>query len=64
MNRVPSLEYVSVSKDAYDFLKHMLFGAWNSIYVAANERAYCASWIHTPRGICLSLSFDHAFSQA
>ena len=40
MNRVPSLEYVSVSKDAYDFLKHMLFGAWNSIYVASSERAY------------------------
>ena len=40
MNRVPSLEYVTVSRDAYDFLKHMLFGAWNSIYVAASERAY------------------------
>ena len=40
MDRVPSLEYVTVSKDAYDFLKHMLFGAWNSIYVAASERAY------------------------
>ena len=40
MSRVPSLEYVSVSKDAYDFLKHMLFGAWNSIYVASSERAY------------------------
>ena len=40
MNRVPSLEYVYVSKDAYDFLKHMLFGAWNSIYVASSERAY------------------------
>ena len=47
MNRVPSLEYVSVSKDAYDFLKHMLFGAWNSIYVAASERAY--------RDICRTL---------
>ena len=40
MDRVPSLEYVTVSKDAYDFLKHMLFGAWNSIYTAASERAY------------------------
>lgn len=40
MSRVPSLEYVSVSKDAYDFLKHMLFGAWSSIYVASSERAY------------------------
>ena len=40
MNRVPSLEYITVSKDAYDFLKHMLFGAWNSIYVASSERAY------------------------
>ena len=40
MNRVPSLEYISVSKDSYDFLKHMLFGSWRSIYVAASERAY------------------------
>ena len=40
MNRVPSLEYISVSKDAHDFLKHMLFGAWKSIYVASSERAY------------------------
>ena len=40
MDKVPSLEYISVSKDAYDFLKHMLFGAWSSIYIAASERAY------------------------
>lgn len=40
MNRVPSLEYISVSKDAHEFLKHALFGAWNSIYIAASERAY------------------------
>ena len=40
MDKVPSLEYISVSKDAYDFFKHMLFGAWNSIYTAASERAY------------------------
>lgn len=40
MKQKSSLEYISVSKDAYDFLKHMLFGAWNSIYIAASERAY------------------------
>jgi hypothetical protein len=40
MNRVPSLEYISVSRDAHEFLKHALFGAWDSIYIAASERAY------------------------
>ena len=40
MDKVPSLEYISVSKDAYDSLKHMLFGAWSSIYIASSERAY------------------------
>ncbi len=55
MNRVPSLEYVTVSKDAYDFLKHMLFGAWDSIYVAASERAY--------RDMCRTLHLGDADSK-
>lgn len=40
MNRVPSMEYIPVNRDSYAFLKHMLFGAWDSIYIAASERAY------------------------
>lgn len=34
------MEYISVSKDAHEFLKYALFGTWRSIYIAASERAY------------------------
>lgn len=50
MNHVPPLNYVSVNKDSYDFLRYMLFGAWDSIYVASSERAY--------RDMCRTLRLD------
>ncbi len=40
MNRVPSLEYVTVSKDALEFLKYAFFGAAASPFKAASQRAY------------------------
>lgn len=39
-NQIPSLEYTTISTDSYRFLKHLLFGSWESVYVAASERAY------------------------
>ena len=47
MNRVPSLEYVSFSKDALEYHKYAFFGAATSPFKAANQRAY--------RDICRTL---------
>lgn len=52
MNRVPSLEYVSISKDAMEFLKYAFFGAATSPFKAASQRAY--------RDMCRTLQLGDA----
>ena len=44
------MENITVCKESFEFLKYMLFGSWNSIYIAASERAY--------RDMCRTLRLD------
>ena len=55
-NRVPSLEYVSVSKDALEFLKYAFFGMTDSPYKSASQRAY--------RDMCRTLRLGDADAAA